>query len=664
MKTLALFIGLDKYKETRIPPLAGCVNDIERFEKYLKKVQPAAQIVKLKDKEATKAAIVSAFQTHLSKAESEDTVIIYFAGHGIRQHANAVLKSDAMNDKLECITCYDTALNGTGMIADKELRYLIRQIADNSGGAHIVTIFDCCHSGDNTRDVNNESTLQARFVKDTERGGEYIMPERKWADFIFSKDISEADFKNNEIASLLPQGTHIQLAACANNETAKEQGGHGFFSTYLLELLESSNGKMSYYDLRSLIYRRLQTFPPHNRQTPQFYAVNSSLHQPFLGGSVSSEVRATVSFSKDRNRWEMSMGDIYGIYKGAKVFVNLPNGQTEAANVDQVLQDCSVLSFDIEGFEKDKPEAQKRIQRSQNYTCNVGKFQQQEIKVACASKTAAAAWDKFCKDSPATLETAMVKPVAADKADYVLNTEGGQIFIARPNAPARPLVEMLRFDDKKADFAPIFEQLHAASRWEFVKNQKSAAANDKLFDGISLSFERPSGVTDLSKSSKIVCPVTGYDPTKTAGIYRWNEQLSLKITNNSSQTLYIAGAWLSEFFGIDTSIINANAIASPVEAGKSAYVYKEKFRLTFQENVFTDKWDAFSNFLKIYASPAPFEIHQLQQADLEAPRKAQRTVEATKRGAMMEEEEEAAPMPTWAVKTVEIVLDVSKLKKV
>jgi hypothetical protein len=69
------------------------------------------------------------------------------------------------DNKLEGIVCYDSITeeeSGT-LLADKELRYLIHQIATKNeqgeakaGSPHIVTIFDCCHSGENTRNAGIE----------------------------------------------------------------------------------------------------------------------------------------------------------------------------------------------------------------------------------------------------------------------------------------------------------------------------------------------------------------------------------------------------------------------------------------------------------------------------------------------------------------------------
>lgn len=665
MKTYALLIGLDQYQDKRIPTLHGCVNDVSRFETYLKTTLnvPNNQVLKLTDRQATKTVVVAAFEKHLAQATKDDVVIFYFAGHGIKQYANPVFKASALNDALECMTCYDTTLTGGNLIADKELRWLIHQLSVKTNGSHILTIFDCCHSGDNTRSVGEATSLQERCVRDSEnRGREFIMPQRPWTEFVFSKLVSEKDVETKDLDEVLPQGTHIQLAACASNETAKEKDGRGLFSKYILELLESSGSKMSYYDLRSLAYRRLSSFPPENRQTPQFYAVGTSLFQSFLGGTPQTEVQATVSYSTDRNQWEMSMGEIYGIPKGEKVFVTLPhkNNEVEAATVEQVFQDYSVLSFDIEKYETNKKPEDKRVRRTDNYKCAVGKFMQKGIKVACVSKTAAAAWTQYAKSRSELLENALIKPVdAAAKPDYVLNTEGGKIFIADPKAPARPLVKMI---DNNGDAAldAITAQLGSVTRWEYVKAQKSNAGSDSLFDNIDISFEHEGKSDDLKKLGKGICRITGFKTYEPKELYGWDQLSSIKITNNSTNTIYIAGQWLSEFFGIDCSIMNEGPIAEPLEAGKVFYVYQKQFRFTFRDHIFYDKWDKFSNYLKIYVSTSPFEITQFQQPDLERPRKGETRGETASRGAIREPEETVAT-PQWAVKTIEFEIDTSSL---
>jgi Caspase domain len=673
-KIYALLIGINKYQS--INGLGGCVNDINRFEQYLLSSLnvPQTQILKLLDKQAPKAKIVAAFQTHFANATKNDVCIFYFAGHGVRQIANPVFKNDSINDTLECITCYDTKLDGTGLIADKEQRWLIHQLATKSGGCHILTIFDCCFSGDNTRDIiqKDEKERMIRLSETEDRGGD-ILPQRPWKDFIFAHKISEKMIADNTAANkplndILPQGQHIQLAACASNEKAKEGGGHGYFSLFLMELLETSNGKMSYYDLRSLTYRHLiDKLTPVKRQTPQFYAVESSLFQPFLGGAVDEGVKATVSFSTAKNRWEMGMGSIYGIYKGATVFVALPhkNNETEAATVKEVYHDCSVLSFASETREEEikKPDVEKRIRPTDVYTAFTGQFLQKEIKVACATSALTSKWEAYCKTRAALLEKSSIKVITdAKKADYVLNTEGGQIFIARPDAPARPLVTMIEAAQTDAAFDTIVEQLTAASRWEFVKTQTNVPAADTLLDNLSINFTFKGKTENLRNTDKITCPIAAYEWRADYELNVAQELLSIQIVNNHpTATLYITGMWLSELFGIDPTIFKESSIALPVEPTKSIGVYGDSFNLLFGKNVVFDKWDVLKNYLKVYVSTHPFEITQFKQLDLEHPRKSgmrgdtERLIgKVTPLGAQPD-------MPQWAVKTVAFEMDMSKL---
>ena len=336
MKTYALLVGLEKY-QNRIKPLTGCINDVTLFGNYLKNKLnvPENHVKTLKNNEATKVNIVTTFQNHFAQATKDDVVIFYFAGHGVTQAANPVFLKTAVNGVLECITCSDSTLDGHNMIADKELRWLINGLSERTG-CHILVINDCCHSGDSTRSIEDDNE-QVRMMTD-EQGTPIDVPMRPWKEFIFSSEITERAVERNDLNAILPQGKHIQLAACSSEELAQEDliVRRGRFSMYLLDLLENSGGKLTYYDLRSLIFRRMSTLK--KRQTPQFYAHNDTLFQPFLGGAAQTEVQANVNFNNEKNEWQMDMGSVYGIPQGAAVFVNLPNKKPRFG-----LRDCAGL---------------------------------------------------------------------------------------------------------------------------------------------------------------------------------------------------------------------------------------------------------------------------------------------------------------------------------
>jgi Caspase domain len=677
----ALLIGINEYKDQDIGPLDGCVNDINRFEQYLLSALkvPPTQISKLLNKQATKKGIVAAFETRFAQATKNDVCIFYFAGHGVRQYANPVFRAESNNDSLECLVCYDANFDGENMLADKEQRWLIGQLADKSDNCHILTIFDCCHSGDNTRAVGKSDTKE-RMMR--ERGEEWTAPQRLWNEFIFGEQITEqmiADnaAANNNLDAIFPQGRHIQLAACGSNETAKEVFGSdcGYFSKYLMNLLESSNGNMTYFDMRSLIYRQLSTLPPEKQQTPQFYAVGSSIFQPFLGGAAQTEITATVNFNTKEDRWEMNMGAIYGVYKGATVFVTLPhkNNEVEAAKVEEVFHDSSVLTFDIEtvAAEQAKPDAEKRVRRTDmNYKAATGKFMQKEVKIACVSDDLAPKWASFCQKGAALLENAFVKIVGkSSEADYVLNyrqnTEGSQIFFAEPNYPNRPLVKLLNAADLDAAFGEIIEQLTAVSRWAFVKNQTSEPDADSLLDNLSFDFTRDGKTTNLQTSNApMPCVITRYKYFEDEDLNYEDVLMTIKITNNHpTHTLYVAGIWLTEIFEIDTTIIKQKSLGTPLEPTKSAFVIDTTFNLVFGNNILMDKWDKFLNYIRIYVSDKPFDLTQLKQMALERPyQDAPRgEEERTRAGGRMPSSEPQKPQ--WAVKEIILELDTSQLKK-
>ena len=177
MKIYALLIGINEYlnEADGMRRLSGCLNDMMNFQSYLIggpfKV-PEAQILTIFNEKATKAAIVKAFKSHFANATKDDVCIFYFSGHGVRQYANDGFKIGSINGALECLACYDTDFDGHNLIADKEQRWLIHQLYQNSGGCHILTLFDCCHSGDNTRavakntDSDPKNVVLERTIKD------------------------------------------------------------------------------------------------------------------------------------------------------------------------------------------------------------------------------------------------------------------------------------------------------------------------------------------------------------------------------------------------------------------------------------------------------------------------------------------------------------------
>ena len=80
----ALLVGIDAYQPP-VPPLRGCIADIERFHTFLEKritgEGNSYQPLLLRNEKATRQAVIDGIK-HLSRAKSGDVALFYYSGHG------------------------------------------------------------------------------------------------------------------------------------------------------------------------------------------------------------------------------------------------------------------------------------------------------------------------------------------------------------------------------------------------------------------------------------------------------------------------------------------------------------------------------------------------------------------------------------------------------
>ena len=285
----ALFVGINKYPSLPADnQLEGCVNDVELVRGLLGESFMQAKFGNIHihkpilDAEATKSNIVGAFRSHLRKAEKGDFALFFFSGHGIREKTSIeAFQEEEVDTNIGGIICTD--FRGPGkkdpddtVLCDKEFRYLIRELAEDENGnpkANVIALFDCCHSGSNTRSVTTEKIpAKARQVM------RQALPERKWDGFIFHDNpaIQKMVKQDKLLDEILPQGQHIMLAACLEVELAWEAGtsqSNGAFTQALTEVVKQHQGNITYHDLYTRILNRLRFYYQKGsyhdqRQTP------------------------------------------------------------------------------------------------------------------------------------------------------------------------------------------------------------------------------------------------------------------------------------------------------------------------------------------------------------------------------------------------------------
>ncbi|KAJ1303010.1 hypothetical protein OPQ81_011211 [Rhizoctonia solani] len=257
----ALIIGINKYKDN--VHLAAAVPDAVAFKEYLANelLVPENQIKILLDEEATRSAIIAAFQ-ELAKQdngiERGDPIVIYYAGHG--SEINPPPDRAENGSLVQCIIPQDTSkADQVVPIPDFTIGTLVHRIAREKGN-NITLIFDCCHSATGTRDTPEN----ARFVNKANLPELPASPDK---DIIHDALSGSRDIVDPASLGFSFEGmdSHVLLAACGHGEVAFENGaeGHGYFSAALLQLLRSVK-------VESLTYKGcMQRLPPLRTRQPQ-----------------------------------------------------------------------------------------------------------------------------------------------------------------------------------------------------------------------------------------------------------------------------------------------------------------------------------------------------------------------------------------------------------
>ncbi|HEY9674791.1 MAG TPA: caspase family protein, partial [Waterburya sp.] len=247
----ALLVGIDNYPPP-VSPLKGSVNDVLAVAGYLRErvTQDGynLHIQMLVERQATRQAIIDGFREHLCQASNNDVALFYYSGHGSQEESPPEfwhLEPDRLD---ETLVCWDSRTENGWDLADKELAQLIAEVAQEN--PHIVAILDCCHSGSGTRNDLQDTTV--RRVPPSGR-------KRPLNSFIFSLEeanhlyASRNPDENPSDWFVLPKGEYILLAACRDNEEAREYYGNnqyrGVFSYFLMDTLQRTNGNLTYRDL-------------------------------------------------------------------------------------------------------------------------------------------------------------------------------------------------------------------------------------------------------------------------------------------------------------------------------------------------------------------------------------------------------------------------------
>ncbi|KAJ7143198.1 caspase domain-containing protein [Mycena crocata] len=329
----AFIIGIDEYLSYDIPDLRGCVNDAQTIRAFLinRFHIPEAQIVFLTNEQATREAILEKFQSHLiynPSIEKDDTIIVYYAGHGSR--AGAPDSWPSIDGKIETLVPHDErgktargdVIHG---IPDRTINTLLSTLATAKGNNIVrpfyrppemnqtnilqTVILDCCHSGGITRGSRPFVLPGARFV-------ETLVPIPENLDQALLWGARAGDVSLPVGISYEFMHSHVLLAACRQQQRAREcistRGvPGGFFTESLIKQLRSIGpNRITYSELMEL----LPTLPD---QIPQCEGVNKDRFIFDIEGPRHNPMSCAFS-KKESGVMEVKIGSIHGVVVGTQ----------------------------------------------------------------------------------------------------------------------------------------------------------------------------------------------------------------------------------------------------------------------------------------------------------------------------------------------------------
>lgn len=607
-KLYALLVGVDEYNgkillngEVVFPQLSGCVPDSKRMKTYLEN-DPAfdTDIKLITNKEATKEEIVRLFGEHLGQAQKDDTALFFFSGHGTQEWADTSVWKEETDGKLECIVCYYDNASDDKLLADKELRFLLRELAQN--GAHVIAMFDCCHSADNTR---NGAIVKKEFSEAIEKRVAYAFPKREWESFVFSNEIKRADMKQKGEAALLPEGKHIQLSACESNESALEVSGSGVFTKALLQVLKAAGGDVSYQSLGGRVRQYLKNV---YEQKPRIYIAGNDqnllnanfLDRPSVGGK---QAFGELVYNEETG-WKFTLGAIHGITEETKN-ITITDGETDEkyeGEIGAIEIDCCFVT------------TVAKLKKTKTYNGVVNGFLSNNLKVFVQGDGNALKETKQLMNL--LFEDARHYIVAEDaegNADYVVRLQNGLYYITRPADEFRPVAAAQPIKNKNAANV-IAAQLIHISQWEFLRNLKNHGDNKLPED--ALKTELSVGKDSDSLLDETATAIINYN--KVGGI--WEATMTLKLTNTAAVDIYCCALYLSSDFGSDAGFLNPPVyLLEPENTVKLSFEKNDLLPLELSDVVRFYNQKEEVEYFKIIVSTEPFDVQALLLGALPKP---------------------------------------------
>lgn len=187
---LSLFLSVSLSAQTRRALVIGLGEQLDKSwakingdkdVPYVKEMLAAAgyaDVRTLVNRQATKAAIVKAFNSLTNRCHTSDVVYIHFSGHGQQMTDVNGDEEDGLDESwipYDAYLRYGTNDRGEKHLTDDEINVLLTEIRNKIGASgKLFVVVDACHSGDSSRGDDLDETVRGVY-------DEFVIPTKKKA---------------------------------------------------------------------------------------------------------------------------------------------------------------------------------------------------------------------------------------------------------------------------------------------------------------------------------------------------------------------------------------------------------------------------------------------------------------------------------------------------
>lgn len=469
-----------------------------------------ANIISLRDEQASRASILSAFSSLRDNAKykkDEAAIIIYYAGHGAQTDKPEEWKDwITSGERIEMLCPSDigcpVTINGQEDviqgIPDRTISVQLNHISDVKGN-NITLVLDCCSSAGMNRGEESETLIR--------------------------RISNPPPFKNSTDKELWEHGTrgggsadgfsgkfhasHVLLAACGRDQFAREHPltKQGFFTYSLMQVL---NGN----DINTLTYTSLihkMRMPPWQTPHCEGQGVYRQLFNNRAPGADSSFILAKLE-ETSKKAWNIILeaGAAQGITVGSRMAVHASNLLETAGTPNPRLGYLTVTSVGPFTCVLEVPPDTKRFPIPPLFYCLIEYRASQKIALYCEDRL----WleSLFPPETHNQLTMTIVDDVQS--CDLQLTVIGEKVYFDRHNVLVTPHIgtripHTIDADDKSAIWNVVKSSLHFY--YHLIRTGSDDFRNvwmelKKLKDELSEDFDRV--YTPIGKNLIEVEPAT------------------------------------------------------------------------------------------------------------------------------------------------------------